>query len=79
MRPAATKQATVEEAGLSRGTSGLISIRPLARKLDHEILVLTRPDDQAGWFEEGSGATAQACFSLPVTRVTVAEDGSLVG
>jgi hypothetical protein len=43
-----------------------------------EILVVTRPDDQAGWLEEGSGATAQARFSLPVTRVTVAEDGSLV-
>jgi len=27
--------------------------------------------------EEGTGAKAQARFSLPVTRVTVAEDGSI--
>ncbi|MHB8469952.1 MAG: hypothetical protein ACYDCH_09385 [Gaiellaceae bacterium] len=42
-----------------------------------EILVVARPDDQAGWLEEGTGAAAQARFSLPITRVTVAEDGSL--
>ena len=42
-----------------------------------EILVVAHPDDQAGWLEEGSGATAEARFSLPVTRVTVADDGSL--
>jgi hypothetical protein len=42
-----------------------------------EILVVAHPDDQAGWLEEGAGATAQARFSLPITRVTVAEDGSL--
>jgi hypothetical protein len=42
-----------------------------------EILVVAHPDDQADWLEEGTGATAQARFSLPVTRVTVAEDGSL--
>ncbi|MFN2629062.1 MAG: hypothetical protein ABR569_10550 [Gaiellaceae bacterium] len=42
-----------------------------------EILVVARPDDQAGWLEEGSAATAQARFSLPITRVTVAPDGSL--
>ena len=43
-----------------------------------EIVVVTRPDDQAGWLEEGSRETARARFRLPVTRVTVAEDGSLV-
>ena len=43
-----------------------------------EIVVVTRPDDQAGWLEEGSGETARAHFNLPLTRVTVAEDGSLV-
>jgi hypothetical protein len=43
-----------------------------------EIVVVTRPDDQAGWLEEGAGETAQARFLLPVTRATVAEDGSLV-
>jgi hypothetical protein len=42
-----------------------------------EIVVVTRPDDQAGWLEEGTGETAQARLSLPVTHVTVAEDGSL--
>jgi hypothetical protein len=42
-----------------------------------EIIVVTRPDEQAGWLEEGAGETAQARFRLPVTRVTVAEDGSL--
>jgi hypothetical protein len=42
-----------------------------------EILVVTRPDDQAGWLEEGTGKTAQARFPLPVTRVVVAEDGTL--
>jgi hypothetical protein len=41
-----------------------------------EILVVAHPDDQAGWLEEGSGAAADARFSLPVTRVTVADDGS---
>jgi hypothetical protein len=44
-----------------------------------EILVVAHPDDQAGWLEEGSGATAEARFSLPVTRLMVAEDGSLAG
>jgi hypothetical protein len=42
-----------------------------------EIVVVTRPDDQAGWLEEGTGETAQARLPLPVTHVTVAEDGSL--
>jgi hypothetical protein len=42
-----------------------------------EILVVTRPDEQAGWLEAGSGETAQARLPLPVTHVTVAEDGSL--
>jgi hypothetical protein len=43
-----------------------------------EIVVVTRPDDEAGWLEEGTGETARARFRLPVTRATVAEDGSLV-
>ena len=42
-----------------------------------EVLVVTRPDDDASWLEEGSGETAQKRFALPVSRVTVAEDGSL--
>ena len=41
-----------------------------------EIVVVTRPDDQAGWLEEGTGKTAQTRFRLPVTRVTIADDGS---
>jgi len=42
-----------------------------------EVLVVTRPDDDASWLEEGSGEAAQKRFPLPVSRVTVAEDGSL--
>jgi hypothetical protein len=42
-----------------------------------EILVVTRPDDRAGWLEEGTGKTAQARFPLPVSRVVVADDGTL--
>jgi hypothetical protein len=42
-----------------------------------EILIVTRPDDDASWLEEGSGQTAQSQFSLPVTLVTVSVDGSL--
>jgi hypothetical protein len=42
-----------------------------------EILVVAHPDAQAGWLEEGSGATAQARFKLPITRIAVAKDGSL--
>ena len=42
-----------------------------------EILVVTRPDDEAGWLETGTGASAEAHSSLPLTHVTVAEDGSL--
>jgi hypothetical protein len=40
-----------------------------------EIIVVTRPDDQAGWLEEGTGEAAQTRFGLPVTRVTMGEDG----
>ena len=42
-----------------------------------EILVVARPDDEAGWLETGAGAAARARFAIPVTHVTVAEDGSL--
>ena len=42
-----------------------------------EILVVAHPDDEAGWLEEGSGAAAEERFNLPVTRITVAGDGSL--
>jgi hypothetical protein len=42
-----------------------------------EVLVVTRPDDEASWLEEGSGEAAQTRFNLPVSLVTVAEDGSL--
>jgi hypothetical protein len=40
-----------------------------------EVIVVTRPDDQAGWLEEGTGEAAQARFGLPVTLVTMGEDG----
>jgi hypothetical protein len=42
-----------------------------------EVLVVTRPDDDASWLEEGSAETAEARFRLPVIHVIVAEDGSL--
>ena len=42
-----------------------------------EILVVAHPEDEAGWLEEGSGVAAEARFSVPITRVTVAEDGSV--
>jgi len=42
-----------------------------------EVLVVAHPDDQAGWLAEGAPAKAQARFSLPITVVTVAADGSL--
>ncbi|HWB23084.1 MAG TPA: hypothetical protein VG652_09375 [Gaiellaceae bacterium] len=43
-----------------------------------EILVVSRPDAEATWLESGSGLAAQERFSLPVTRVTVAETSSFV-
>jgi hypothetical protein len=43
-----------------------------------EILFVAGPDDQAGWPEQGAGAAAQARFSIPVSRITVGQDGSLV-
>ena len=42
-----------------------------------EVLIVTRPDDDASWLEQESGETAQSRFRLPVSVVTVAEDGSL--
>jgi len=42
-----------------------------------EILIITRSDDEAGWLEEGSGETTKARIPLPVTHVTLAEDGTL--
>jgi hypothetical protein len=42
-----------------------------------EVLVVAHPDDQAGWLDEGAPAKAQARFSIPITVVTVAADGSL--
>jgi hypothetical protein len=42
-----------------------------------EVLVITRPDDDASWLEAGSGEEAQSRFHLPIRLVTVADDGSL--
>jgi hypothetical protein len=42
-----------------------------------EVLVVTRPDDDASWLEEGSGETAQTRFRVPVSLLTITEDGSL--
>lgn len=42
-----------------------------------EVLVITRPDDDASWLVAGSGEIAQTHFRLPIRLVTVAADGSL--
>jgi hypothetical protein len=38
-----------------------------------ELIVITRPDEEAAWLEEGSGVAAQNRFSLPVTHLVVEE------
>jgi hypothetical protein len=38
-----------------------------------ELIVLTRPNEEADWLEEGSGEEAQKRFSLPVTHLVVEE------
>ena len=42
-----------------------------------EIIVITPSDDEAGWLEAGSGAKAEARFSVPVVRFAVSADGPL--
>jgi hypothetical protein len=36
-----------------------------------ELIVVTLPDEDAGWLEEGSAETALEVFSLPVTHLVV--------
>src|SRR4051794_41500206 len=36
-----------------------------------EILVVTRPDDDATWLEQGTGRAALERFALPVTQLVV--------
>ena len=36
-----------------------------------EVIVVTLPDEDAGWLEKGSAETALAQFSLPVTHLVV--------
>ena len=36
-----------------------------------ELIVVSRPDEDAGWLEHGSAETALSRFSLPVTRLVV--------
>jgi len=36
-----------------------------------EVLVVTRPDEDASWLEEDSAQEARERFGLPVTRLTV--------
>ena len=38
-----------------------------------ELIVITRPDEEAEWLEQGSGVAAQNRFSLPVTHLVVEE------
>jgi hypothetical protein len=36
-----------------------------------ELIVVSLPDEDAGWLEQGSAETALSRFSLPVTRLVV--------
>jgi hypothetical protein len=36
-----------------------------------ELIVVTRPDEDAAWLEEGTAETAESRFSLPVTHLVV--------
>ena len=82
---AASLAAATAEAAPSDNVQGRVGDADPVRAIEDalrtfaadEILVVAHPDDQAGWLEEGSGAVAEARFSLPITRVTVAEDGSV--
>ncbi|HXV59010.1 MAG TPA: hypothetical protein VD704_14190 [Gaiellaceae bacterium] len=38
-----------------------------------EILLVTHPDDEASWLEEGAAEEAWAVFDLPVTRLVAAQ------
>jgi hypothetical protein len=38
-----------------------------------EVIVITRPDEEAEWLEEGSGEAVQNRVSLPVTHLVVDE------
>ena len=56
----------------------LTAIADALRTFDaDEILIVAHTDDEAGWLEKGSDTEAQSRFGLPITRVTVADDGSL--
>jgi len=39
-----------------------------------EIVVVTRPDDDASWLESGSGEAARERFDVPVTHLVVARN-----
>ena len=41
-----------------------------------EVIVVTRPDDQAAWLEKGAGPNAQDMFGLPVRHLVIREDAS---
>jgi hypothetical protein len=36
-----------------------------------EVVVVTRPGDEAGWLEKGAAGEAEERFGVPVTRITV--------
>ena len=39
-----------------------------------ELVLVTHPDEDASWLEEGAAEEALARFDLPVTRLVVAQD-----
>jgi hypothetical protein len=38
-----------------------------------EVVIVTRPDDEAAWLEQGAGSDAQKRFSVPVRHLVVHE------
>ena len=75
-RAAGAEDAVVPEAGAVESEVGdtdpVQAIEDALRTFPaDELLLVTRPDDDAGWLEEGAAAEALERFSLPVTHLVV--------
>jgi hypothetical protein len=57
---------------LEREALAIIDLHPGVGPAE-ELIVLTRPDEEVDWLEEGSGEEAQKRLSLPVTHLVVEE------
>ncbi len=42
-----------------------------------QIVLVSRPDDEAGWLESGTGEAADKRFDVPITRLVVPEQREL--